>query len=140
MSGDLIVVPCSGAKVAARYAEAGQLYTGTLHRAARMAADALDGHTVILSANYGLLELAQRVENYSVTFGEAGAVPVNWVADQLARYAPARVVSLCPGRYTAVLAEAAQAVGVELVAPLAGAGGVGVMRGRLRAIREAGAL
>lgn len=135
---DLLVVPCSAGKVDRAVAEAGKLYTGALHRAARLAADALPGQVVILSANYGLLDLAQRVETYDRTFGQPGAVTAAWVADQVHALAPARVVSLCPRRYTDVLRAACELARVELVAPLAGSSGVGVMRGRLAAMRRAG--
>lgn len=144
----LVVVPCSAAKLW-HAAAAGELYTGTLHRMARGAGDALveqhGGQVVILSALHGLLALDQVVEPYDLTWGQAGTVSPQTVALQLLQLlqqqrdqAPT-VVSLLPRAYRLVLALALQQlpadVRPQLVEPLAGATGVGYQRQRLAQLR-----
>lgn len=73
-----IIIPCSGRKLDQR-AHAAKLYTGTLHKAARRAADTLirePGHTVwlILSAKHGLVEPHTPLDPYNCTWGDPDAI------------------------------------------------------------------
>lgn len=142
----LVVVPCSGAKLWHK-APAGQLYTGTFHKLARQAADALveqhGGQVVILSALHGLLQLDDVVEPYDVQLGQPGAVAVSRVALQLLQLLQAgeapTVVSLLPRAYRTVLAQAVDelppAARPVMVEPMQGAAGVGYQRQRLAQLR-----
>lgn len=135
----LVVVPCGRAKLD-HAAPAGRLYVGGLHRLARQAAETIaagiGGRVVILSALHGLVDLAQELEPYDVTIGDADAIEPARLAAQLAELAPSRVVALTPNAYTAALLAAADAHAVPLVAPLAGSRGLPEQRGRLAALRD----
>lgn len=144
----LVVIPCGRAKLP-HAAEAGSLYTGSAHRMARQAADALAARTgarvMILSARHGLLDLADVVAPYDETLTKRraldGPAPVaRKVARQLAELAAPVVVSLAPNLYTDALDHACYVTGAQLVAPLAGSRGIGDQRGRLAAIRDGGDL
>lgn len=137
----LTVVPCSGAKLD-RPAPAAALYTGSWHRLAASAARALGGPWAILSAEHGLLDPDAVVAPYDRRMGAPGAVTAERLADQLLAWDAHQLVALTPGDYTRALvagAEQASALAsltVQVVTPLAGAGGVGVQRGRLAALRD----
>lgn len=78
----LIVIPCSGAKATERRtAEA--MYLGSLHRAARAAAErrlvdlwshGIDARIVTLSAKHGLLEDGDVIEPYDQELDKPGQV------------------------------------------------------------------
>jgi len=132
----VVVVPCSAGKVDLEFGElrpVGELYTGAFHTYARRHAERLGADRVlILSAWHGLVPLEHLSGPYDVTIddGAARAKP-GIVRRQAAALglldADVVVVSFCPNRYTAVLAEAIP----DLVTPLAGAAGIGDQRGRL---------
>jgi len=144
----VVVIPCGRAKLP-HAAEAGRLYTGSAHRMARQAADAIAERTgarvLILSARHGLLDPSTVVEPYDETLTKRraldGPAPVaRTAARQLAELAAPVVVSLAPNLYTDALAHACRVTGAQLLAPLAGSRGIGEQRGRLAAIRDGGDL
>lgn len=136
-TGRVVVIPCGAAKLD-RPAPAGELYTGSFHRACRKAADALarPGDTVlVLSALHGLVPLDHVLAPYELRMGQAGSV----TGDQLRRQArelgvddAREVVVLAGAAYTA----AARQVWPRAAAPLEGAGGMGYQLQRLKALRE----
>lgn len=137
---ELVVVPCSGAKLD-EPAPAGRLYLGPNHRLARQAAATVAASTgarvVILSALHGLLDLDELVAPYDVTLDSSPTpAQVERVADQLRAAGATRVTALTTNRYTTLLRAAAGRAGVELVAPLAGCRGIGEQRGRLARLRD----
>ncbi|WP_328643941.1 DUF6884 domain-containing protein [Streptomyces canus] len=133
--GPVVVIPCSGAKLD-HAAEAGQLYTGALHRQARKAADALTadgGTTLVLSALHGFLPLDQVIKPYDHQWNDPGSITVPELRDQAARMglADARhVVLLTPSAYT----QRAAAVWPQAPTPLAHLG-IGQQLGRLAVLR-----
>ncbi|MER6365834.1 DUF6884 domain-containing protein [Kitasatospora sp. NPDC001527] len=132
----VVVIPCSGAKLATA-AEAGRIYTGSLHRLARRTADALTaagGVVVVLSARHGFLRLDEVVQPYDHTWRDSGAVTVPELQRQAAELGltgAAEVVLLTPGEYTKRAAQ----VWPNAATPLAHLG-IGHQRGRLAALRE----
>ncbi len=136
-TGRVVVIPCGAAKLD-RPAPAGELYTGSFHRACRKAADALarPGDTVlVLSALHGLVPLDHVLAPYELRMGQAGSV----TGDQLRRQArelgvdaAREVIVLAGAAYTA----AARQVWPRAAAPLEGAGGMGYQLQRLKALRE----
>lgn len=136
-TGRVVVIPCGAAKLD-RPAPAGELYTGSFHRACRKAADALarPGDTVlVLSALHGLVPLDHVLAPYELRMGQAGSV----TGDQLRRQArelgvdaAREVVVLAGAAYTA----AARQVWPRAAAPLEGASGMGYQLQRLKALRE----
>lgn len=138
----VVVVPCGAAKLD-HAAPAGELYTGSVHRSARLAAARLaadlDAEVLILSALHGLTDLDTIVEPYDVTVGDAGAIGPIELAAQVAERGlyGRRVVSLAGKRYSELL----EAAGIhQLERPLDGVAGLGPMRGRLAAIARTGLL
>lgn len=134
------VIPCSGAKLA-HAAPAGELYTGSLHKLARQAAEALrgrhGGRVLILSAAHGLLELEQLLEPYDVTWGDPGEITPAELGAQARALGllEATVVTLLPQAYRRAL----EAAGVPIYRDaFAGSRGIGDQRGRLSAIKAAG--
>ncbi|MFF8994047.1 DUF6884 domain-containing protein [Streptomyces sp. NPDC014983] len=140
-AGRVIVIPCGAAKLD-RPAPAGELYTGSFHKACRKAADALarPGDTVlVLSALHGLVPLDRVLAPYELRMGQPGSV----TGDQLRAQARAlrvdratEVVILAGSAYTA----AARQVWPTATAPLEGAAGMGYQLQRLKALREGHAL
>lgn len=136
-TGRVVVIPCGAAKLD-RPAPAGQLYTGSFHRACRKAADALaqPGDTVlVLSALHGLVPLDRVLAPYELRMGQAGSV----TGDQLR--AQARELGVDTTRQVVVLAGAAYTAAARQVwpgaaAPLEGAAGMGYQLQRLKALRE----
>lgn len=131
----VVVVPCGSAKQD-RPAPAAELYVGPLFRSAFAAAERLaaDGARVlILSARHGLVDPAAVLDPYNVTVGDADAVTVDELRRQVADLGleGLEVVVLGGRRYVDLAAEAWQA---PVVAPLAGCGGIGYMRGKLARI------
>lgn len=138
-SPDVVVIPCGGAKLD-HAAPAGQLYTGSYHRACRAAADALGARRVlILSALHGLVELDAVLAPYELRMGQPGSVTAAQLAEQAERLGVAgarSVVALAGQTYT----EPLRAVWPTLVEPLAGSRGIGDQLGRMARIRTTGAL
>jgi hypothetical protein len=134
--GDAIVVVGCGARKATHPTTAGELYTGSYHRAAQRAALALAPRerVLILSARYGLLGLDDQVEPYQLRLGQPGAVRADDVRAQAARRGllARPVVALCGAAYAALLGE----VWPEVATPLAGVGGLGRQLQALAAIRR----
>ncbi|AIV38789.1 hypothetical protein NI25_20535 [Streptomyces sp. CCM_MD2014] len=133
----VIVVPCGAAKLD-RPASAGELYTGSFHKACRRAADALarPGTTVlVLSALHGLVPLDRVLEPYELRMGQPGSVTGDELraqARELGVDRTAEVTVLAGSAYTA----AARHVWPHAAAPLEGAGGMGYQLQRLKALRE----
>lgn len=80
-TGPVVVIPCGGAKLATP-APAGEMYTGSYHRACRRAADRLGGRLLILSARYGLVDPSTTIEPYELRMGDRGSVDVATLRDQ----------------------------------------------------------
>jgi hypothetical protein len=133
----VVVIPCGAAKLD-RPAPAGELYTGSFHRACRKAADALtrpEDTVLVLSALHGLVPLDRVLEPYELRMGQPSSV----TGDQLRAQAreigvdrTAEVTVLAGSAYTA----AARQVWPHAAAPLEGAGGMGYQLQRLKALRE----
>lgn len=136
VAGPVVVIPCSGPKLA-EAAPAGDIYTGSLHVAARKAADKLTaggGRIVVLSALHGFLSLEQVIDPYDHTWRDAGAVSEQRLAEQaheLGIAGAGRVVLLTPGEYT----KRSLTVWPAAATPLAHLG-IGSQKGRLKALRE----
>lgn len=146
----LVVVPCTSTK-ADRPARVDELYKGgtfTLGlRAARMMGG---GRTRVLSALHGLVHTHDELDPYDVTLGDDLAVDAAVVAGQLVgreglagSLEPVVIVSLLPRRYRLLLeaavahAQAELGLGpVEVIDGLAGCGGIGAQRGRLRQLAD----
>lgn len=128
----LTIIGCGAGKRAGR-SPAGDMYTGAYFRCCLATATAIGNETYILSARYGLLGLADEIEPYDLTIGQAGAV----TADQLAEQATSRgllgrpVLALCSARYAALLGQ----VWSEVSTPLAGLG-IGQQRHVLAVMRQ----
>lgn len=130
----VVVVSCGGRK-ADGPAVAGELYTGSYHRAMRRAADALTrdgGRVLILSARYGLVELDELLAPYELRLGEAGAVSAATVREQAKALGVAdEAVTVLGGR---AYVELAREVWADAEAPLAGSRGICEQLGRLARI------
>jgi hypothetical protein len=121
---ELVVITCGSRKLDHR-APAGELYTGTYHRACRRAAEALEPERLlILSSAYGLLRLDDIIDPYDTAVDDPDSI----TAAQLIVQAEERgVLSLDP---VVVFAGArhvrlAHAVWPHAMSPLAGIGGMG---------------
>ncbi|MFK0121614.1 DUF6884 domain-containing protein [Streptomyces sp. NPDC090994] len=133
-AGPVIVIPCSGRKLD-HPAEAGKIYTGSLHTHARRTADALTAHggtVLVLSARHGLLPLDRVIEPYDHTWADPGSVTAAELRAQAAALGltGADVVLLTPGAYTSRALD----VWPHARTPLAHLG-IGAQRGRLTALR-----
>jgi hypothetical protein len=153
LGAEVIVIPCSAAKLP-HPAPAGELYTGSWHRLARSAADAIagrsDARVVIMSALHGLLELDELVEPYDVSMASLAArtgpgtrqLAVR-VGEQLTKLTPATVTGLLPAAYRDVLAAAVVMSTLNGAPrpvtswPLRDCPGVGYQRQRLVELRAA---
>lgn len=82
----LVIIPCGAAKRAHR-SPAGQLYTGSYHRACRAWALSVvpSARVYILSAKHGLLALDDPVDPYDLKMGEAGSISAGQVREQARR-------------------------------------------------------
>jgi hypothetical protein len=132
----VVVIPCGGAKLS-HPAPAGEMYTGSYHRACRRAADRIGGHLLILSARYGLLTPSTRIEPYELRMGDPGAVDVATLRTQAGALdvdQATAVVVLAGRRY----ADAATAVWPHARRPLDGAGGIGYQLARLATLARTG--
>ncbi|MFG1872101.1 DUF6884 domain-containing protein [Micromonospora arborensis] len=149
----LVVVGCGGAKADRVAGDAHGMYVGSYHRAARRAADALmardpgrlglgsgqDCYQVILSAQYGLLDLFDVIEKYDLRMGEPGSVTaetVRYQAQQLGLLDAEEVIVLAGRAY----ADVVSAVWPHALRPLDGTAGIGPQLQRLAAIRATGVL
>ncbi|MFI1890506.1 DUF6884 domain-containing protein [Streptomyces jumonjinensis] len=116
-------------------ARAGELYTGSYHRAARRAADALTrggraGRVLILSARWGLVELSQHLLNYNLRAGDVGTVDGETLRRQAHELGiSGAAVTVLGGRAYAELAW--EVWGDSLDTPLAGTRGIGEQLARL---------
>jgi hypothetical protein len=132
----VVIVPC-GARKLDRPAEAGQLYTGSYHRATRRAADALAAtapgtRILILSALHGLLELDTVIAPYEQRMGKPGSIGPDRLREQARELGvDGAEVTILAGR---AYADAALAVWPAARDLLAGAGGLGRQLARLAQI------
>jgi hypothetical protein len=158
-----VIIPCSGLKRVGAVLPAGDRYVGSLHLLARRAAEALTSpdRIRIASARYGLLALSDPTEPYDRQVGDklgaddlrqlhgrvhGGAVDMLNL-DRVARgerpysgsFDMEPVVALVPAGYVELLSTS-PLLARHLVAPLAGCGGIGVMRHLLAGIRDTGQL
>ncbi|MFG1976954.1 DUF6884 domain-containing protein [Nonomuraea fuscirosea] len=132
----VVIVPCGGKKAdTTSPVPAGELYTGSYHRAARRAADALTsggGRVLILSALHGLVTLDQPLLPYELRAGQPGTVTGATLRDQAQALGITDAdVTVLGGR---AYVELARQVWPELDAPLAGTRGIGEQMSRLAAI------
>ncbi|MFD9593109.1 DUF6884 domain-containing protein [Kitasatospora sp. NPDC059973] len=130
----VIIVPCGGAKLD-DVAPAGEMYTGTYHRAARRAAEQLagpGGRVIILSAKYGLLPLDQWIRPYDLKAGDPGTVTPATLRHQAFALllGGAEVTVLGGSAYVAL----ARSVWPHAAAPLHGTRGIGEQMQRLASI------
>jgi len=120
----IVVVPCGVAKRSHRTA-AGAMYTGAYHRACMRYARSIvvPEQIRILSAKYGLLELADEIEPYNLKMGQPGCVTAAkvWQQAQRAGILDATVIALGGRHYTAIC----RAVWPACFTPLKGVGGMG---------------
>ncbi|MGV9649802.1 DUF6884 domain-containing protein [Streptomyces sp. NPDC003554] len=132
---ELVVIPCGSSKLS-RAARAVDMYIGSYHRACRKAADALQPDRVlILSARYGLLGLDDVIEPYDTSHGTTDAITAHALLEQ----ATARdivfldpVVALGGARHVSLV----RSIWPHVLAPLAGAGGMGRQMARLAAMSK----
>lgn len=132
----LVLVACGARKAACFDAPAGQMYTGSFHRAARRAADALAGpgtRIMILSSRYGLLDLDDRIVRYEMRLGHPRAVSAAGLAEQAEQLGVrdvTDVTALLPKAYAGL----ARSVWPHATAPLHGSRGIGEQLHRLSAM------
>lgn len=134
----LVIVACGARKTPAHEAPAGQMYTGSYHRAARRAADTIAAsvpgtRVMILSAMYGLVDLHEPILRYDLRLGHRLAITAQGLreqAEQLGLLDTAEVVVLAPTAY----ADLATHVWPHAHRPLAGTRGIGDQMARLKAL------
>lgn len=132
----LVIVACGARKKDTFEAPAGAMYTGSYHRAARRAADAIttpDTRIMILSAAYGLLDLDDVIMRYERRLGQRYAITTQGLreqAEQLGLTDTAEVVVLAPAAY----ADMAAHVWPHAQRPLAGTRGIGDQMARFAAL------
>jgi len=133
----VVIVSCGADKKACEPGEtipAGELYTGSYHRAARRAADTLthDSRTarvLILSARWGLLNLDDPIAPYDLRMGDDGAVSSEHLRHQAAALGISDAdVTVLGGR---AYVEITRTVWPSLSAPLEGSRGIGDHLARL---------
>ncbi|MEV0829726.1 DUF6884 domain-containing protein, partial [Nonomuraea rubra] len=135
----VVIVPCGGRKLDTDVAvPAGELYTGSYHRAARRAAEALAGRrgrVLILSALHGLVALDEPLLPYELRAGQPGTVTGERLREQAAALGitDAAVTVLGGRAYT----DLARQVWPAAAAPLQGCRGIGEQLARLAAIYNA---
>lgn len=143
----LVVIPCAAAKHtgthAARDLYASPNFAHTLRAAQLHATNAVDTHgqpttakVMILSAQYGLVELNQQLAAYDVKMGQAGCITAAGIAAQLMELAPAAIESLLPAAYRTGLQAAVAALNddedngwIEFMDVYEAAPGIGYQRG-----------
>ncbi|MFI7278543.1 DUF6884 domain-containing protein [Streptomyces sp. NPDC049879] len=147
----VVIVPCGKKKAVEPYGprkgqpveveQAGRMYVGSYHLAARRAADALtrddqDARVLILSAKYGLLPLDRWITAYDTRPGDPDAVSGETLRHQAHDLcvAGADVTVLAGQDYVALAREAFPGV----ADPLGGSRGIGDHQARLARISAAG--
>lgn len=145
----VVIIPCSARKLPGLYnalgalVTAGERYLGTFHTYARRHAERLGAEVLILSAAHGLIAPDQPIPDYdvaitdreqSIAYGGGRRKVVAQAAARGLNEPGTVVVSLCPTRYTDVLADAITPR--NLRTPLAGAAGIGEQRGRIRRLER----
>lgn len=80
----LVVIACGGKKSdAPGKIPADERYIGNYFQACLMAAEVMDGPTMVISAKHGLIPLTEEIENYDVRMGGKGSVRLGTVRDQV---------------------------------------------------------
>ncbi|MFF1450180.1 DUF6884 domain-containing protein [Streptomyces sp. NPDC058274] len=133
----LVVIACGGKKSdRPGKIPADERYTGNYFRACLMAAEVMDGPTMILSAKYGLLPLTEEIENYDVKWGGKGSIRLGAVREQVEALGleDAKVTVLGGERYVT----AARQLWPDAEAPLKG--GIGQQLKQLAEMYEGEAL
>ncbi|MFI1530036.1 DUF6884 domain-containing protein [Streptomyces griseus] len=133
----LVVVACGGKKSQRPgKIRADERYTGNYFAACLMAAEVMDGATMVLSAKHGLIPLSEEIESYDVTWGGKGSIRLATVKKQVEKLGltDARVTVLGGERYV----KAARQVWADAEAPLKG--GIGQQLKQLAGIYEGEAL
>jgi hypothetical protein len=138
----LIVIACGARKADLPAAPAGRMYVGSYHRAARRAADRLatagpaGARIMIVSAAYGLLDLAENITRYELRLGQPGSVTAANLRDQAEQRGlldAGEVLVLAPAAYAALASE----VWPYADNVLAGTRGIGDQMARLAALGQA---
>ncbi|MGW1231416.1 DUF6884 domain-containing protein [Streptomyces californicus] len=133
----LVVVAC-GEKKSERPGKirADERYTGNYFTACLMAAEVMDGATMVLSAKYGLIPLSEEIEDYNVRLGSKGSIRLAAVERQVEELGltDARVTILGGARYV----KAARQIWTHVDAPLTG--GIGQQLKQLAGIYQGEAL
>ncbi|MEU6765915.1 DUF6884 domain-containing protein [Streptomyces sp. NPDC046853] len=79
----LVIIACGGKKSNRRgKIPAHERYTGNYFTACLMAAEVMEGPTMILSAAYGLIPLDEEIEDYDMRLGDKGSVRLATVKQQ----------------------------------------------------------
>ncbi|MFD4646339.1 DUF6884 domain-containing protein [Streptomyces sp. NPDC056696] len=80
----LVVIACGGKK-STRLGKipADERYIGNYFTACRLAADVMDGPTMVLSAKYGLIPLTEEIDYYDVKIGQRNTITVGAVRAQV---------------------------------------------------------
>ncbi|MFC6081007.1 DUF6884 domain-containing protein [Sphaerisporangium aureirubrum] len=135
-AGMVVVVPCGGRKVATDVpVPAGELYTGSYHRAARRAAAVLAGprgRVLILSALHGLVAPDEPLMPYELRAGQPGTVTGETLRTQAAELGATNATVIVLGGRAYV--DLARQVWPHAAAPLQGTRGIGEQLARLAAI------
>jgi hypothetical protein len=132
----LIIIACCARETSRFVAPAGEMYTGSYHRAARRAANAMatTGTAVmILSAMYGLLRLDDEIVRYEMCLGQRTAITAQGLreqAEQLGVLGTPDVTVIAPAGYADLVSE----VWPHAARPLAGTRGIGEQMARCAAI------
>ncbi|WP_435270939.1 DUF6884 domain-containing protein [Streptomyces sp. 1222.5] len=133
----LVIIACGGKK-SERPGKipADERYIGNYFTACLMAAEVMDGPTMILSAKYGLIPLTEEIENYDVKMGDPEAVSISMVQVQAANIGllDAKVTVLGGEKYV----KAVRQVWPDAEAPLVG--GIGQQLKQLAGMYEGEAL
>ncbi|MEV0471007.1 DUF6884 domain-containing protein [Streptomyces prunicolor] len=133
----LVVIACGGKK-SERPGKipADERYTGNYFTACLLAAEVMDGPTMVLSAKYGLIPLSEEIENYDVKLGDKGSVRLGFVRQQVENLGleDAKVTVLGGERYV----KAARQIWPDAEAPLKG--GIGQQLKQLAGMYEGEAL
>jgi hypothetical protein len=80
----LVIIACGGKKSdAPGLMPAEERYTGNYFQACRMAAEVMDGPTMVLSAKYGLIPLHEEIENYNVRLGDKDSIRLGFLKQQV---------------------------------------------------------
>lgn len=120
----MIVIGCGKSKLDRR-APAGELYTGSLFRAARRYAEARGGRWAILSARHGLVMPDEELEPYDDVLRLSGVELERWAgraAHRLLRLDPELVEVLAGVTYARPLSRELGRAGVRACEPLSGLG------------------